>query len=557
MPAPFVCPHCQSSLKTNKAMPAGLEVLCPKCKTFFKVPAGGIAAAKVAVGVGAGISGAGDSGISAGRPSPGSFKPGHPPTKNDQDAPAQPSSQGRKFAAIAAGGVLLLAGIIGLIVWASSGSSDSHSHEVADQDKDKGKGKKPNDDVDEIPKIGGGGKKTEPGRAKTLSELTAEEEAKVKAMKGVALAWFKKAQERDGNWAPMGIEFTGLAGLALIECGVPVSDPVVQKAAVNVRKSFLEFRKDVPVIKDPYPICFSMLFLNKLGDPQDEALIKHLTMRIVLNQSVNGGWGYDCPLIPADLEAETFAFLKDLGNKTWDEYRADNPEKVAKMSDRVKKLAVLQAIPVPAPPSFFLDPEDNSHTQVAMLALWAVRKKMPVDQCLRRTVLRFRESQQEDGGWLYKRGDKGQAGGVSMTCAGLLALAIGHALEVEKNPELKKQKVSDKQIVAGMKFIGNYIRKYDPKKDQSLNMYALWSMERVGLLFQQKEIDGQDWYRFGMRILEKKQDPEGSWRLTLPATVDTSFAMLFLQQANLAPGLADAIKELDLGGPLPALIPKN
>jgi hypothetical protein len=303
------------------------------------------------------------------------------------------------------------------------------------------------------------------------------------------------------------------------------------------------------------------LFLNKLGDAKDDALIKSLAARLLLSQAPNGGWGYSCPTISPELEEEALAFLKDLGNKSWDEYQKDNPEKVAKMSARIKGLAFLQNIPVPTPPTFFLEQAgpavtDNSHTQVALLTLWSIRKRVNVDNSLRLIVRRFQETQQENGSWLYKRGDPGEAGGVSMTCAGLLALAVGHALELEKFPEKKKEKVKDKQIEAGMKFVGNFMKNYDPQKHH-YNMYCLWSMERVGVLFQQDKIDGQDWYRWGMTFLQNTQQPAGSWTLTQANTVDTSFALLFLQQANLAPELSEAIKLLELGGPIAAPIMKK
>ena len=89
-------------------------------------------------------------------------------------------------------------------------------------------------------------------------------------------------------------------------------------------------------------------------------------------------------------------------------------------------------------------------------------------------------------------------------------------------------------------------------------MYTLWSIERVGVLFQQDKIDGQEWYRWGMRILKKGNKPAatGVNSRELPDTVNTAFALLFLQQANLAEDLTEAIKPLELAGPA-AAITKN
>ncbi len=566
MPASLVCPHCHSSLKTNKSMPAGLEVLCPKCKTFFKVPAGG--AAPVAVVAGAASSSANGS-IAAGRPS--GVAPTHISAAKSRtsvraddgrdSSETKPPDQKFKLA-IAAGIVLLLAVAVCLVVWITSdrAGSPSDGSNADNKTKATNKGKDPDEGGDgniSLKADNQGEKK--PPQETTLSKLTPEEKARVEGMKARALGWFKAMQDGSGSWPPLGRDFTGLAGLALLECKVPPTDPSVQKAAESIRRSFAN-KKETP-IQEPYPICFSILFLNKLGDAKDDALIKSLAARLLLSQAPNGGWGYSCPTISPELEEEALAFLKDLGNKSWDEYQKDNPEKVAKMSARIKGLAFLQNIPVPTPPTFFLEQAgpavtDNSHTQVALLTLWSIRKRVNVDNSLRLIVRRFQETQQENGSWLYKRGDPGEAGGVSMTCAGLLALAVGHALELEKFPEKKKEKVKDKQIEAGMKFVGNFMKNYDPQKHH-YNMYCLWSMERVGVLFQQDKIDGQDWYRWGMTFLQNTQQPAGSWTLTQANTVDTSFALLFLQQANLAPELSEAIKLLELGGPIAAPIMKK
>ena len=60
MPHPLTCPHCRGSLKSNKTPPLlGVDVLCPKCKKFFKVTNSVVA---VAAGVAA------NNGIKAGRP---------------------------------------------------------------------------------------------------------------------------------------------------------------------------------------------------------------------------------------------------------------------------------------------------------------------------------------------------------------------------------------------------------------------------------------------------------------------------------------------------------
>ena len=67
---------------------------------------------------------------------------------------------------------------------------------------------------------------------------------------------------------------------------------------------------------------------------------------------------------------------------------------------------------------------DNSNTQFALLGLWAARRhKVPVERSLEMADLRFQRSQNRDAGWGYHVG----AGSTpTMTCVGLLGLAMGH-----------------------------------------------------------------------------------------------------------------------------------
>src|SRR5262249_35992764 len=78
------------------------------------------------------------------------------------------------------------------------------------------------------------------------------------------------------------------------------------------------------------------------------------------------------------------------------------------------------------------------------------------------------------------------------------------------------------------------------------NLYFLWSVERVGVLYNLATIGNKDWYRWGAEILVANQQPAGHWDKggyhgAYP-TLDTCLALLFLKRANLA---------TDLGGRLP------
>jgi hypothetical protein len=67
--------------------------------------------------------------------------------------------------------------------------------------------------------------------------------------------------------------------------------------------------------------------------------------------------------------------------------------------------------------------------------------------------------------------------------------------------------------------------------------YFLWCLERVAVIYGMKEIGGKDWYQWGSTVLVKAQKEDGTWSDGYAPAIDTSFAILFLTRANLAPDL--------------------
>src|SRR5262249_16284236 len=97
------------------------------------------------------------------------------------------------------------------------------------------------------------------------------------------------------------------------------------------------------------------------------------------------------------------------------------------------------------------------------------------------------------------------------------------------------------------KFIGTPSGKWMGHPKQGL--YFLWSVERVGVIYQLKTIEGRDWYAWGAEILVANEQQDGSWldgllyqAETAAPAIDTSFALLFLKQANLAKDLSAKLK---------------
>ena len=78
------------------------------------------------------------------------------------------------------------------------------------------------------------------------------------------------------------------------------------------------------------------------------------------------------------------------------------------------------------------------------------------------------------------------------------------------------------------------------------DLYFLWSVERVAMLYNLPTIGNKDWYSWGVSILLPNQKDNGAWRSTgYPGhghannTIDTCFALLFLKRSNLVHDLTE------------------
>src|SRR6516164_7931188 len=94
------------------------------------------------------------------------------------------------------------------------------------------------------------------------------------------IAYLKKADDyRVGARA--------LAGLTLLHCGVPASDPAVVKNAKLVRAG-------APRLTATYELSLCLLFLDRLGNAKDRDLIRHIALQLIAGQGIQGGWNYQC-----------------------------------------------------------------------------------------------------------------------------------------------------------------------------------------------------------------------------------------------------------------------
>ena len=332
------------------------------------------------------------------------------------------------------------------------------------------------------------------------AEVRAATEVEIEQARLKAVEFIKSKQESDGSWefASYKTGITALCTLALIENGVPISDPVVDKG-------YRHIKKQVGEVKNTYEVALSVLLLDRVGDRQDRPAIRLLGARLLAGQNRGGGWGYSCPQV----DTSALADLKKLERQGGQ--------------------------------------GDNSCTQFGVLGLWvASRYSLPVDEAFGEVASRFLEGQNEDGGWSYQppATEKATEGNLAtrntMTCAGLFSLTVARASRIRQmqkdrtstGGEVRGEKatlLADPVYSKGFNKVGDFAKGIN----NGSSKYFLWSVERLGVLLGLEKLGQADWFALGAEALVKTQRPDGSWSEGKEALSDASFAILFLRKANL------------------------
>jgi hypothetical protein len=434
------------------------------------------------------------------------------------------------------------------------------------------------------------------------------EEIRKAVDRGVAA--LRSMQLPDGTWPLPHIGATALAGLTLLECDVKDDDPAVLRAAAAVRKASIE-------LTHTYSISLAVLFLDRLGDPQDKPLIESLMVRLLAGQNAEtGGWTYDCfglnaaeakrlkeivdgrkelkgtrQLPKEGLEKKTFRDLSPETQKLLQGISRGSPAAPGAMPGGAPGFQPGGAgrpaggppgafppaggpppsgdapglTPPPGPPGGAVSP-DNSNTQFAAMALWVGRRQgFPIENALKLLDARFRSTQRPDGGWRYQSyvlppgtpmPMMRMPSEATMTCAGILALAIadGATLEYlkEQKPDARIPNINqDKNLMLALELLGEIIgnprglqlnqgfrpgAQFVPQQRVAgRTYYFFWSLERCAVALGLETIGKKDWYNWGAEILLENQAADGAWYGEYAASgADTCFALLFLRKANLA-----------------------
>lgn len=373
-----------------------------------------------------------------------------------------------------------------------------------------------------------------------------------------------------------GIGSTCLAGLAILEAGTPVNDPALKNITDLVRNASYTQNKT-------YQIALCLMYLDRLGDPADVPLIQMLAVRLLVGQTSNGGWQYDCMSgVPPDDERRLRAMKADQG--------------AGKLHPEVKAYGDALVAARNQPGATGVTGDDNSNTQFGVLAIWMARKHgVPVEGALDLIEKRFMGSQDpRTGNWAYSGGvviGMMPPGSPAMYCAGLLGMATSVARREERRlktdppggtkpdaPPKKDTKPGDpfynppagtptpkkdaparpadgRDLVVQRAFAGLGLTMADQiRSGKGLlfansghgtgDLYFLWSLERVGVIYGVDKIGGLDWYDIGSTVLVRSQSPDGTWSVSSYGNeVNTSFAVLFLCRSNLARDLSSKVQK--------------
>jgi hypothetical protein len=303
-----------------------------------------------------------------------------------------------------------------------------------------------------------------------------------------------------------------------------------------------------------YDLSLAILFLDRLDNPQDRKLIRLMAFRLLTGQQADGGWSYNCSKLTEKDQEQLESLLKENALASPLELKPVDLSKLAAagpgaLAPTLKNLAVLGTPPKTRDQAFAASGADNSNTQFAFLALWAARRHgVPLDRTLALLAHRFRTSQGANGGWsYYYRGQETS----TMTCAGLLGMAVDQGLINEAQGK-KKGTVSNRAgrvatqdpiIKKGIAYLSQFAGKPTGSwaNHGMVNLYLLWSLERVAVIYRLPKIGDKEWYPWGAEILVANQKPEGNWQGGLypgsDSIIDTCLALLFLKRANLAKDL--------------------
>jgi hypothetical protein len=358
-----------------------------------------------------------------------------------------------------------------------------------------------------------------------------------------------------------------LVGWTSLECGVPATDPYIKEISAFVR---VEPSK----VCDTADLAMAILFLDRLGDPDDRPIVRTYALRLVAGQKQQGMWGAKCLLsggklpdvaarnpllaaglkegleqrpIPEEDQTKFAEYLRANADVTPDAQPAERPSGVEKLPDYLQSCGVvrwqrgLEVPPVkwetPAPPvpgrapgttlpgRPILDDNigDDSDTVLAMTALWVARRDgAPVLPSLAFAERYYRRMQRPDGGWrslefldpyISDRSVYADSDARS-TGGGLLGLAIGDAVAAQVAKDRgKAAPAANAALAKGLGLLDDMM-KTKIRRD-NINEWGTatdcWGLDGAVNALGVKLIGGVEWRPWATKHLVQTQDDDGSW----------------------------------------------
>jgi len=335
-----------------------------------------------------------------------------------------------------------------------------------------------------------------------------------------------------------------LIALTLIEGGVPVADPVVQKHLQEMLIAPLE---------RTYNAVLTAMVLEAVHRVKYQDRIWQCAQFLVDNQCPNGQWAYGEPTeaiknVPTGGARPEVASGGAKGVKE-PEFGLGGERLKPKV---MRKMAVARTRQGPAG-------GDNSNSQYAALGLRACYDagiKLPEDTILmaKKWWYDSQHSANEGGkkdagvasgeisgtpkGWCYQdvygvcKGGPSYGSMTAGACGAIVIYDYMQGKDWKRNSAVKN----------GMAWLGANWSVTENKGPAEVHegapnayvYYYLYAVERLGMLYDTGKIGGRFWYADGAKVLLEAQKPDGSWDASEPKQPpwDTCFAILFLKRAT-------------------------
>jgi hypothetical protein len=223
-------------------------------------------------------------------------------------------------------------------------------------------------------------------------------------------------------------------------------------------------------------------------------------------------------------------------------------EAAVRLPEALRQTPALHAAELMEQPPDLSEPRtDNSNTQFAILGLLAAENHdVPTERATALLDWRFRNSLTMPFGWNYRPNWRTTP---TMTAVGLMGLALKHGLLLPNARDRGRNvTIRDPLIQHGFFALDGQLEAYlagfhfNQTRLDKLDLYCLWTIERVAVLYNLRTLGTLDWYPAGVELLLPLQRDDGSWSiagtncLEEPAA-SSSFALLFLKRSNLARNL--------------------